>query len=190
LFLAVLPAVAGFNNKKVRFMKGSGVIIGVLVLGGLVFYCLRNKSTGPAVPDPLGPRDDFDGDPARKGLSKPQRYHNPGAIMKPGGMEMVYYNSDYEGMVAMLSLLEKYVGRGDNTIFKIVCKWAGATPGSISTSIMNYVSFVSDGTKIDKNTVVTLKDLPSIAYRMHRFEAGVYWLLLSEFENAAKNMGL
>jgi hypothetical protein len=173
-------------------MRNLGVIIGVLVLGGLGFYYLRKKSTGSVVPDPLGPGDDFDGDPARKGLSKPQRYHNPGAIMKSGGggMEMVYYNSDYEGIVAMLRLLEGYVGRGDNTIFKIICRGAGVTPATMPDAIMNYISFVSSGTKIDKSSIVALKDLPSIAYRMHRFEAGVYWLLLSEFENAAKNMGL
>jgi hypothetical protein len=169
-------------KRGVKDFLAAAVLLVAAACAGFLWYRFFSlpASTDPSSLDPDS--EGFDGDPARQGLPKPVRYHNPGAIMKAGTMIMNYYPDDETGTAAMLRLLNSYVSRGFDTIGKIVPRWAGTSAGS-------YVSFVSQnsGIPVDSRVVESNRYdyLSRIAYRMHRFEAGRYWLPESFFRDVA-----
>lgn len=168
-------------------MKRNGniwIFLALAACGAGAVLLYRSLRTGASAlsevdPDSAG----FDGDPARAGQAKPVRYHNPGAIMKAGTMIMEYYADDESGAAAMLRLLNSYVSRGFDTIGKIVPRWSGTSGGA-------YISYVSERSGIPVDSRVTENNrydfLSRIAYQMHGFEAGKYWLDAAFFRRIAE----
>lgn len=75
------------------------------------------------------------------------------------------------GFRAALKLLRNYISNGNNTIEKMISRWAPATENNTS----GYISRVASGSGINSKTVISADDreaLVSIAYQMAIVENG------------------
>ena len=125
-----------------------GAAIAALVLG--VIYMTRpNKNVRNNNPLNIESRDDWDGL----------------AMVQSDKRFAVFVNPEY-GFRAAYIILLKYLERDDNTIEKIVAKWAPA----FENYVTNYAGYVAQKTGKDVDDFVEPTDLPAIMLAMSDFE--------------------
>lgn len=109
---------------------------------------------------------------------------NPGAIrdgafarLQPGyagaSGGFATFNTPQEGVAAQENLLAKdYVGKGFNTINKIVSRYAPPGGENPPAAVANYKKYVAQQTGIDMDAPITAAQVPAIAAAMRQFETG------------------
>lgn len=126
-----------------------------------------------------GPR----GEPA-KGSVAAALQTNPGAIKdsafarsQPGyagaSGGFASFTTPQAGVAAQENLLRSsYVGKGFNTINKIINRYAPQGPENSAASVNNYKSYVARQTGIDMNAPIAVNQIPAVAKAMREFETG------------------
>jgi hypothetical protein len=95
----------------------------------------------------------------------------PGYAGASGGFAT--FKTPEDGVRAQESLLRSaYVGKGFNTIDKIVNRYAPQGPENSAASVANYKSYIAQRTGIDINTPITPAQVPAVAAAMREFETG------------------
>lgn len=132
------------------------------------------------------------------GMPRGIRNNNPGNIrISPNnwlGKVPVNQNTDgaFEqftariyGVRAMVKLIQNYISQGNNTIQKIISKWAPASENPTQA----YISFVSQRTGINPNAVIGANaNLQPIVSAISEKENGAGWVISPAEYNQAKNM--
>jgi len=126
-----------------------------------------------------GPR----GEPA-KGSVAAALQTNPGAIKdsafarsQPGyagaSGGFATFTTPQAGVAAQENLLRSsYVGKGFNTINKIINRYAPQGPENSAASVNNYKAYVARQTGIDMNAPIAANQIPVVAKAMREFETG------------------
>jgi hypothetical protein len=95
----------------------------------------------------------------------------PGYAGASGGFAT--FNTPQEGAAAQENLLAKdYVGKGFNTINKIVSRYAPPGGENPPAAVANYKKYVAQQTGIDMNAPITAAQVPAVAEAMRQFETG------------------
>ncbi len=95
----------------------------------------------------------------------------PGYAGSSGGFAT--FKTPEDGIRAQESLLRSaYVGKGFNTIDKIVNRYAPPGPENSAASVSNYKKYIAQRTGIDINTPITASQVPAVAAAMREFETG------------------
>lgn len=141
-------------------------------------YVLVNPRTGGAAPVTMG-----GGVPARRG-GAPALATNPGALKdgafarsQPGyaGSQggFAVFETPEAGIAAQERLLSSaYIGKGFNTINKIVNRYAPPGPENSGASVSNYKSYIAQRTGLDINAPISPAQVPAVAAAMREFETG------------------
>jgi len=126
-----------------------GAALAALVLGAVYMKIRPNKNVRLNNPLNIEKRDAWDG------LSKVQK-----------DKRFCTFDSPEYGFRAAYIILLKYLARDDNTIKKIISKWAP----SFENHVDGYANFVAKRTDIDVDGFVEPTDLPNIMLAMSDFE--------------------
>ena len=95
----------------------------------------------------------------------------PGYAGSSGGFAV--FNSPEAGIAAQENLLRNaYVGKGFNTIDKIVNRYAPQGPENSAASVTNYKKYIAQRTGIDINAPISESQIPAVAAAMREFETG------------------
>jgi len=95
----------------------------------------------------------------------------PGYAGASGGFAT--FKTPEDGVRAQESLLRSaYVGKGFNTIDKIVNRYAPPGPENSGASVSNYKKYIAQRTGIDINTPITASQVSAVAAAMREFETG------------------
>jgi hypothetical protein len=95
----------------------------------------------------------------------------PGYTGNSGGFAT--FSTPQAGIAAQEKLLQSaYVGRGFNTIDKIINRYAPQGPENSAASVSNYKRYISQQTGIDINTPIGAGQIPAVAQAMREFETG------------------
>ena len=95
----------------------------------------------------------------------------PGYTGSSGGFAT--FDSPQAGIAAQERLLSSaYVGKGFNTIDKIINRYAPQGPENSAASVSNYKKYISQQTGIDINTPIGAGQIPAVAQAMREFETG------------------
>ena len=95
----------------------------------------------------------------------------PGYAGASGGFAT--FNTPQEGAAAQENLLRKdYVGRGFNTIDKIISRYTPPGKENPPAAVANYKKYVAQQTGIDMNAPITAAQVPAVAAAMRQFETG------------------
>ena len=95
----------------------------------------------------------------------------PGYVGASGGFAM--FDSAQSGVAAQENLLRSaYVGKGFNTIDKIVNRYAPQGPENSAASVANYKKYISQRTGLDINAPIAAGNIPAVAAAMREFETG------------------
>lgn len=95
----------------------------------------------------------------------------PGYTGASGGFAT--FDSPQAGIAAQERLLSSaYVGKGFNTIDKIINRYAPQGPENSAASVSNYKKYISQQTGIDINTPIGAGQIPAVAQAMREFETG------------------
>jgi hypothetical protein len=95
----------------------------------------------------------------------------PGYTGNSGGFAT--FSTPQAGIAAQENLLRSaYVGRGFNTIDKIVNRYAPQGPENSAASVNNYKRYISQQTGIDINSPISTGQIPAVAQAMREFETG------------------
>jgi hypothetical protein len=95
----------------------------------------------------------------------------PGYTGNSGGFAT--FSTPQAGIAAQEKLLQSaYVGRGFNTIDKIINRYAPQGPENSAASVNNYKRYISQQTGIDINTPIGAGQIPAVAQAMREFETG------------------
>ena len=95
----------------------------------------------------------------------------PGYVGSSGGFAM--FKTPQEGIAAQERLLSSaYIGKGFNTIDKIVNRYAPQGPENSAASVANYKKYISQRTGIDINAPIAPGQVPALAEAMREFETG------------------
>lgn len=95
----------------------------------------------------------------------------PGYAGASGGFAM--FNTPEAGIAAQENLLRSaYIGKGFNTIDKIVNRYAPQGPENSSASVSNYKKYIAQRTGIDINAPISAGQVPAVAAAMREFETG------------------
>jgi hypothetical protein len=95
----------------------------------------------------------------------------PGYAGASGGFAT--FKTPEDGVRAQETLLRSaYVGKGFNTIDKIVNRYAPQGPENSPASVANYKSYIAQRTGIDINAPITAAQVPAVAAAMREFETG------------------
>lgn len=95
----------------------------------------------------------------------------PGYAGSSGGFAT--FDSPQAGIAAQERLLSSaYVGKGFNTIDKIINRYAPQGPENSAASVSNYKKYISQQTGIDINTPISAGQIPAVAQAMREFETG------------------
>ena len=95
----------------------------------------------------------------------------PGYVGASGGFAT--FKTPEDGIRAQESLLRTaYIGRGFNTIDKIVNRYAPQGPENSAASVANYKKYIAQRTGVDINTPITPQQVPAVAAAMREFETG------------------
>ena len=95
----------------------------------------------------------------------------PGYAGASGGFAT--FNTPQEGAAAQENLLRKdYVGKGFNTIDKIINRYAPPGGENPPAAVANYKKYVAQQTGIDMNAPITAAQVPAVAAAMRQFETG------------------
>jgi hypothetical protein len=83
------------------------------------------------------------------------------------------FESPAAGAAAQENLLRKaYVGKGVNTINKIINKYAPQGPENSAASVSNYKKYVAQKAGVDINAPISNAQIPAVAQAMREFETG------------------
>jgi len=83
------------------------------------------------------------------------------------------FESPAAGAAAQENLLRKaYVGKGVNTINKIINKYAPQGPENSAASVSNYKKYVAQKAGVDINAPISDAQIPAVAQAMREFETG------------------
>jgi hypothetical protein len=83
------------------------------------------------------------------------------------------FESAAAGAAAQENLLRKaYVGKGVNTINKIINKYAPQGPENSAASVSNYKKYVAQKAGVDINAPISDAQIPAVAKAMREFETG------------------
>jgi len=95
----------------------------------------------------------------------------PGYAGASGGFAT--FNTPQAGAVAQENLLAKdYVGKGFNTINKIISRYAPPGGENPPAAVANYKKYVAQQTGIDMDAPITAAQVPAVAAAMRQFETG------------------
>lgn len=95
----------------------------------------------------------------------------PGYTGSSGGFAT--FDSPQAGIAAQERLLSSaYVGKGFNTIDKIINRYAPQGPENSAASVSNYKKYISQQTGIDINSPISAGQIPAVAQAMREFETG------------------
>ena len=95
----------------------------------------------------------------------------PGYTGNSGGFAT--FNTPEAGIRAQENLLRSaYIGKGFNTIDKIVNRYAPQGPENSSASVSNYKKYIAQRTGIDINAPISAGQVPAVAAAMREFETG------------------
>ena len=95
----------------------------------------------------------------------------PGYAGASGGFAT--FKTPEDGIRAQENLLRSaYVGKGFNTIDKIVNRYAPPGPENSAASVSNYKKYIAQRTGLDINTPITAAQVPAVAAAMREFETG------------------
>jgi hypothetical protein len=93
----------------------------------------------------------------------------PGYTGKSGGFAT--FKTPEDGVRAQENLLRSaYVGKGFNTVNKIINKYAPQGPENSAASVKSYKEYVARRTGVDINTPITAAQIPAVAKAMREFE--------------------
>lgn len=121
---------------------------------------------------------------SRGGGGHPALATNPGALKdsaftrsQPGyaGSKGAFavFDTPEAGIAAQETLLrDSYVGRGFNTIAKIVNRYAPQGPENSAASVRNYQQYIAQRAGIDVNQPIAPAQIPAVAQAMREFETG------------------
>lgn len=167
-------------------MNVEGVGPGVLDPESDIFYPATMGTPGGYKP-PRGPMSVPRGAPGAGGGSSPVKtalQTNPGALKdgpfarsQPGyagaSGGFATFKTPEEGIRAQENLLRTaYVGKGFNTIDKIVNRYAPLGPENSAASVANYKNYVAQRTGLDITAPITAAQVPAVAAAMREFETG------------------
>lgn len=137
-------------------------------------YVLVNPRTATAAPVTMG----------GGGGGAPALATNPGALKdgafakaQPGyaGARggFAVFDTPEAGVAAQERLLSSaYIGKGFNTINKIVNRYAPPGPENSGASVSNYKSYIAQRTGLDINAPISPAQVPVVAAAMREFETG------------------
>lgn len=95
----------------------------------------------------------------------------PGYAGASGGFAT--FSTPEAGIRAQENLLRSaYVGKGFNTIDKIVNRYAPQGPENSAASVTNYKKYIADRTGLDINAPISAGQIPAVAAAMREFETG------------------
>ena len=95
----------------------------------------------------------------------------PGYAGASGGFAT--FTTPQAGVAAQENLLRSsYVGKGFNTINKIINRYAPQGPENSAASVNNYKAYVARQTGIDMNAPIAANQIPAVAKAMREFETG------------------
>lgn len=95
----------------------------------------------------------------------------PGYSGASGGFAT--FSTPEAGIRAQENLLRSaYVGKGFNTIDKIVNRYAPQGPENSAASVSNYKKYIADRTGLDINAPISAGQIPAVAAAMREFETG------------------
>jgi hypothetical protein len=95
----------------------------------------------------------------------------PGYTGVSGGFAT--FDTPQAGIAAQENLLRKdYVGKGFNTIDKIISRYAPPGGENPPAAVANYKKYVAQQTGIDMNAPITAAQVPAVAAAMRQFETG------------------
>lgn len=95
----------------------------------------------------------------------------PGYAGASGGFAT--FKTPADGVAAQENLLRSaYVGKGFNTIDKIVNRYAPQGPENSAASVANYKKYIARQTGIDPNAPISAGQIPAVAKAMREFETG------------------
>lgn len=95
----------------------------------------------------------------------------PGYAGASGGFAT--FSTPEAGIRAQENLLRSaYVGKGFNTIDKIVNRYAPQGPENSAASVSNYKKYIADRTGLDINAPISTGQIPAVAAAMREFETG------------------
>lgn len=126
-----------------------GAALAALVLGAVYMKVKPNKNVRLNNPLNIERRDDWDG---LATVQKDKRFCT--------------FDTPEYGFRAAYIILLKYLARDDNTIKKIISKWAP----SVENHVDGYANFIGQRTNKDVNSFVEPEDLPAIMLAMSDFE--------------------
>ena len=118
------------------------------------------------------------------GTSRAERNNNPGNIedgafakslpgYAGGDGRFAKFDSPEAGAAAQSKLLESYMGRGFDTVEKIVGRWSPQSdPTNAAGSASNYAKYVASQLGVDPTQKLTAEQLPALAQAMAQFESG------------------
>jgi hypothetical protein len=96
----------------------------------------------------------------------------PGYAGASGGFAT--FDTPQAGIGAQENLLRKdYVGKGFNTIGKIISRYSPPGGENAPAAVANYKNYVAQRTGIDVNAPITAAQVPALAAAMREFETGV-----------------
>lgn len=101
--------------------------------------------------------------------------NNPGALRKPGSMEFQRFATPEAGIEAQHAQLNRYLGRGLNTVGSIIETYAPRhSRGGDNTDaqVDNYIHYVAQRTGIDPRQPINPAQVPQVAAAMREFETG------------------
>jgi hypothetical protein len=139
---------------------------------------------GYAAPGAGGSRGVAGGEPAKGGPVAKALQTNPGALKdgpfarsqpgytgKSGGFAT--FKTPEDGARAQENLLRTaYVGKGFNTIDKIINRYAPQGPENSAASVSNYKKYVARKAGVDINAPISPAQIPVVAQAMREFETG------------------
>ena len=95
----------------------------------------------------------------------------PGYVGASGGFAT--FKTPEDGIRAQENLLRTaYLGRGFNTIDKIINRYAPQGPENSAASVANYKKYVAQRAGVDINAPLTPQQVPAVAAAMREFETG------------------
>jgi hypothetical protein len=150
---------------------------------GQGFAVAAGAPGGYTPPGAGGSRGVAGGEPAKGSVAAALRT-NPGAL-KDGGFAksqpgytgasggFATFKTPEDGVRAQENLLRNaYVGKGFNTIDKIINRYAPQGPENSAASVSNYKKYVAQKAGVDINAPITAAQIPVVAQAMREFETG------------------
>jgi hypothetical protein len=163
-------------------VEGVGPVI-VDPNSGQGFAVTAGAPGGYTPPGAGGSRGVAGGEPAKGSVAAALRT-NPGAL-KDGGFAksqtgytgasggFATFKTPEDGIRAQENLLRNaYVGKGFNTIDKIINRYAPQGPENSAASVSNYKKYVARKAGVDINAPISPAQIPVVAQAMREFETG------------------